>query len=130
MRGGSPMRVLFIGALLIAASAARVHAQPTTQPLTQAVSDERIVRVEQWLVAASHHEPGGMDDAALAVATWSNTDLRMLWIDVSNLIALMRQPGVSRFEVRGERDRYATKIVYTRLQLARMQRLACAAAGI
>jgi hypothetical protein len=130
MRSGSHMRLLFIGALLIAASAVRLQAQPTTQPMTQAVADERILRVEQWLVAASHHEPGSIDDAASAVATWSNTDLRMLWIDVSNLMALMRHPGVSRFEVRGEHDRYATKIVYARSQLARMQRLACAAAGI
>ena len=130
MRSGSHMRLLFIGALLIAAPAARVQAQATTQPLTQAVADERVVRVEQWLVDASRHNPGTVDEPALAVATWSNTDLRMLWIDVSSLMVLMRHPGVTRFEVRGEHDRYGTKIVYSRLQLVRMQRLACAAAGI
>src|SRR5258708_10048427 len=119
MRSGSPMRLLFIGALLIAGSPARSHAQP----VSQGVADERIDRVEQWLVSALHHEAGGMDEAALAVAMWSNADLQTFWIDLRNLIVLLLDVREGSFETTGEHRR-PTRIDYTRLQLARMRDLA------
>jgi len=52
----------------------------------------RIDRVEQWLKALLQHELGTDDDPVYAVGSWSARDMRALWIDTSNLLALMRNP--------------------------------------
>ena len=60
--------------------------------------DPRIDRVERWLNAVAQHEPGQADDAVAEIASWSSPEMRMLWIDVSVLVQLMRNRIDSTFE--------------------------------
>src|SRR5207245_1139953 len=102
------------------------------RPLSPAepVADARIDRVERWLKAVTFHEPGADDDALQEVGSWSNRDLRTLWIDVNVLVQLMRNPKKGIFTVRPDSQRAATEIRYTSRQLERLVALACAAGGI
>ena len=90
----------------------------------------RIDRVEHWLKAILHHEPGTADDAVETVASWSTREMGTLWIDVRNLLILMRNPGIARFDVKRPGERASLPIRYTPAELRRLHVLACAAAGI
>jgi hypothetical protein len=90
-------------------------------------ADDPIVRVEQWLKAVSHHQPGTLDAPAEAIASWSDSDLGTLWLDLKNLIALMRDPGGQLMTVNA-RGQIARR--YSDSQAGRLRALACAAAGI
>jgi hypothetical protein len=59
----------------------------------------RITRLETWLSAAAQHRPGALDDAARRVNEWNQEQLRLIWIDVTTLVSLIREPGVSLFYV-------------------------------
>jgi tetratricopeptide (TPR) repeat protein len=91
--------------------------------------DGRLDRVEQWLKAVMRHEPGTTDASAGLVGSWSNGQLRTLWID-SNVIAqwMRNSKGVS-FTVRSEGQRTGQRIRYTVAQFRRLKALACAASG-
>jgi tetratricopeptide (TPR) repeat protein len=91
--------------------------------------DERILRVEQWLKATLHHTPGEPDAAAALVASWSNEELRALWIDASTLVALMRDSRLTRIFVKIEPEGDGHRVRYTQQQLQRLRMLACAASG-
>ena len=93
------------------------------------VPADRVGRVAEWLKAVDRHEPGESDDAAAAVGEWSNAQLRGLWIDVSVLARLMRNPRMSRFVLKSDGARTGTEVRYSPAQLKQMAALACAAAG-
>jgi len=89
----------------------------------------RINRVELWLKAVMGHEAGSVDESSELAASWSNADMRMLWIDASAIVQLMRNPKAASFSVRAEGETRAQPIRYTPAQLRRMKVLSCAAAG-
>jgi hypothetical protein len=121
----NPRRLLLALAILITV-ASTVSAGDRAP---QGTADPRLDRVEQWLKAILHHEPG-MDDAAAArIGTWPNADLRTLWLDVNVLVQMMRNPRGLSFSVRQEGQSRAVPVRYTRDQFVRMRVLACAAAG-
>jgi len=90
---------------------------------------DRIDRVDHWLVAVLHHQPGTLDAAALDIASWSDDRLRALGIDLNNLIALMRDPSGRALGVVDRQGR-AKGSFYTEQQTNRLLALACAAGGI
>src|SRR5947207_1509969 len=97
-------RVLFASALVVLATAA---------PGRAAAPDSRTLRVERWLKAILHHDPGVLDEAAKEVGTWSNTDLETLWIDATAIVALMHEPRLTRFAVRADPQADARSVRYT-----------------
>ena len=63
------------------------------------------------------------------MASWSDQDLRTLWIDINALIRLMRNQNLSRFTFKVEGDPKPIDIRYSSSQIRRLTVLACAAAG-
>ena len=59
----------------------------------------RITRLEAWLSAIANHEPGAADEPVLQINEWSQEQLRLIWIDVSTLVSLIRQPSVNLFYI-------------------------------
>jgi tetratricopeptide (TPR) repeat protein len=96
-----------------------VSAQPPTN----------VARVEAWLKAVLAHEPGTLDEAAETVGTWPTLVVRKLWIDVYNLVSLMRNPRIGRFDIRQPGQRAVQQIRYTPNEMRRLKVLACAAGG-
>ena len=55
--------------------------------------------------AVLYHEPG-IDDAALpTIGSLSTDELQTLWVDITDLILMMRDPNVARFNVVGPNGR-------------------------
>jgi tetratricopeptide (TPR) repeat protein len=129
-------RVLFAVAFILlgtcgaAAGQMRRSGQPLSQLQEVGVSTDRLDRLQRWLKAVDRHEPGIYDDAVAEVGTWTNTDLRALWVDVNVLAQLMRNLRLSRFIVQAEGQRGSTEIRYTSFQLRQLTAFACAAAAI
>jgi tetratricopeptide (TPR) repeat protein len=96
-----------------------VSAQPPTN----------VARVEAWLKAVVAHEPGTLDDPAESVAAWTTPTVRKLWVDVRNLVTMMRNPRIGRFDIRQPGQRAVQQYRYTAGELRRMRALACAAGG-
>src|SRR5262245_18153470 len=71
-----------------------------------------MARVEAWLKAVLAHEPGTLDDSAESVAEWTTPAVRKLWVDVSILVAMMRNPRIGRFEIRQPGQRAVQQIRY------------------
>src|SRR2546425_3665046 len=113
-------RVLIAVALIVLAG-------PT--PGRTAAPATRTLRVEQWLKAILHHDPGVLDEAATDIGRWSNADLETLWIDATALVALMRDPKLTRFVVRADPKAEARTVRYSPDDLRRLRVLACAASG-
>ncbi len=109
-------------AVCLLAAALQIATMAAAQP------PDRIDRVDRWLVAVLHHQPGTFDAAALEIASWSDDRLRALSIDLNNLIALMRDPNRALLFV--DRRGRATGSFYTERQANRLLVLACAAGGI
>jgi hypothetical protein len=59
----------------------------------------RITRLERWLSAVAQHELGTADEAVLEINGWNQGQLRLIWIDVTSLVSLVREPDVSLFYV-------------------------------
>lgn len=59
----------------------------------------RITRLEAWMSAITQHRPGALDDAARRVNGWNQEQLRLIWIDVSTLVSMIREPGVNLFYI-------------------------------
>jgi hypothetical protein len=85
--------------------------------------DPRIDRVERWLNAVTEHQPGEADHAVAEVGSWSSPEMRMLWIDVSTLVQLMRNPKATSFSIKSQGPR-PTQIRYTPNQLNRLRAVA------
>ena len=64
----------------------------------------RIDRLEIWIRFVKQHEPGAVDDAVQEVNTWSAGDLQRLWIDLSSVVSLVRDPKVRLFVVPQDRE--------------------------
>jgi len=97
------------------------------------VGDARIDRVEQWLKAVARHEPGGMDEASVAIDDWPNDDGRDFWIEATVLTRLMHDPSrrTATYEIASQSSRSRTIAVrYTTLQIRRLTVYACAARGL
>ena len=93
-------------------------------------SDSRTARVEAWLKAILHHQPGEFDDAAQGIGRRSYADLQALSADAVALSLIMREPRTNFFAVRRPGQRVPQLIPFTYRQLDRMRLLACAAAGV
>ena len=89
----------------------------------------RLARLEQWLKAVMRHEPGAIDDAAELIRSWSNSELRALWIDTNVVVQLIRNPKASSFTVRAEGHRPSQQVRYSPAQFRHVRSLACAAGG-
>lgn len=113
-------RLICVVVLLLSSSPAAAQDEP----------DPRTLRVERWLKAVLHHQPGEVDAAAEEVARWSQGELRELSLDTWALALLMRDPRSSWFTVRTAGQRTSQTVRYTPRQLERMRILMCAAAGI
>lgn len=114
------MRTVCFVVLLLSSSFAAAQDEP----------DPRTLRVERWLKALLHHQPGEFDAAAEEVARWSQSELQDLSLDTWALALLMRDSRSSWFTVRTAGQRTSQTVRYTPRQLERMRILMCAAAGI
>lgn len=68
----------------------------------QSSSDEvspRITRLERWLSATAAHRPGAFDEAVREVNSWSKEQLRLIWVDLSTIVSILREPSISLFFV-------------------------------
>jgi len=92
--------------------------------------DARILRVDQWLRAILHHQPGLPDESTRAVGSWSIEELNALAIDQGVLVQLTQnltqlttttRPFFTLTPPRG--------IPYSAAQWRRLKVLACAVAG-
>ena len=117
-----PLALALILLIVSPGATSRAAAAPDTDP--------RLARVEQWLNAVLHHEPGVDDAAAAMVGAWTNSDLRVLWVDLNVIVQLMRNPRGLAFQVRVEGQKAPERVRYTTAQMHRMKVLACAAAGM
>ena len=124
-----------------AAPAGQLRAPGSGIPLiaVDAIGEGRLERLEQWLKAVARHRPGEDDAPLQETAGWANADLKDLWVDANVLVQMTRSEalrsmtsrrGVDRFSVRGEDQKAATAIRYTKTQMRRMTVLACAAGGL
>src|SRR5579864_7062027 len=94
-KGASEMnRVAVFLFVCFACSTATPSAQRTSSTSTGftviPVADAHIDLVEQWLRAIVRHDPGTVDDSVRAIAAWPNAELRSFWIQLKNLVLLMR----------------------------------------
>ena len=116
------MRILLVVVILFfSASFARAQ---------ESAADPRMVRVEEWLKAILHHQPGEFDEAAERMAHWSHGDLQALSVDAVALSRLMRDLRINFFNLRRPGQKVTQQVRFTPRQVDRMRLLACAAAGI
>ena len=125
------MCVCALGAAHARALAGQLRAPASAVPPSgiEQVGRGRLERLERWLKAAARHLPGEDDDALEEIAAWPNAQLKQLWIDADVLMQMIHSPGANRFTVRPEGQRLGTQIRYTKIDLHRLQVLACAAGG-
>jgi tetratricopeptide (TPR) repeat protein len=115
------VRILLALIILISASPAQAQ---------ESDADPRMLRLEVWLKAILHHQPGEFDEAAERIARWSHGDLEALSVDVVALSQLMRDLRRNYFIIRRPGQKVTQQVRFTPRQVDRMRLLACAAAGI
>ena len=81
----------------------------------------RLIRLERWLKATLAHHPGEKDDAVTEVSLWSNTELKVLRLDIQVLSQMFRKLGM-RVPARVTPDRSIPP--YTAWQIHRLNELA------
>src|SRR4051812_18059858 len=118
--------VLCLGALGLAATYADAGQQRTPGSGRRLAgielgSPERVERLERWLKAVARHTPGEIDDELEEVATWSQADLKALYVDANVLVVLGRRGHAGDYRF--------TNVRYSKEQAHRMSVLACAADG-
>jgi tetratricopeptide (TPR) repeat protein len=120
--------------LILLAISSSAAAQPPSQ------TDEvppRIARLERWLSAIAEHRPGSLDDYVDLINTWNQEELRLIWVDISTIVSLVREPRVSIFYVTEPRPTTgparqvnplatarSTQVFYTFGELRRLRALA------
>jgi tetratricopeptide (TPR) repeat protein len=50
-----------------------------------------------WLEAVERHVPGNADDPVLLVRDWDGATLRLIWVDFTTIVSLIREPDVGIF---------------------------------
>lgn len=95
------------------AAAAQAAAQPW----------DHISRIDRWVEAALHHQPGSLDDDAVAVASWSNAELQTLWVDLNVLGDLLRDPKATRITIKAA-DGKMRQVRVTPNELTRLRDIA------
>jgi len=85
---------------------------------------DRIERVGRWVDVALHHEPGTWDDPAAEVGSWSNSDLQVLWIDLSTLAELLHRPTATYFAIFNPNHTKKEPIRYTPEEFRRLKTIA------
>jgi hypothetical protein len=83
----------------------------------------RLALLQQYLQAVRSHEPGDTDSALYTVASWSNQQIRALWVDVQALMLLVHCPGCKGVTVRSLDDRIAQR-QYTRSEFIALREMA------
>jgi len=127
--------ILVAGLLLAASSGAAAQQSSESDEVTP-----RISRLEQWLSATASHRPGAVDEQVRLVNAWNQEQLRQIWIDVSTIVSLVRDPDISLFYVNepstrngpGQQGRRlsslatsrSTQVLYTVGELRRLRALA------
>lgn len=81
----------------------------------------RLIRLERWLKTSLAHHPGENDDAMAEVSLWSNTELKVLRIDIQILVRVFRRAG-TKVPARVTDDRAVPP--YTPWQRLRFEELA------
>ena len=76
-----------------------LSAGASAQSSTPREISPRIARLETWLWAIVNHRPGTVDEAVLRVNPWNQEQLRFIWMEVSTLVAMIREPDISVFFV-------------------------------
>ena len=99
---------LVLLAFLIAPAAAQPPLGPT--PAEFFATDDRLTRLEQWVIAAADHQPGEPDQYSRALSQWNLTDLQALWVDLNAMARLMRDRSLGTFHVE-TRNRFWTRVV-------------------
>jgi tetratricopeptide (TPR) repeat protein len=97
----------------------------------------RIGRLERWLSVVERHQPGVIDDDVLEISRWSPQELRVIWIDVVNVVSLVREPDISIFfvsesvpgrpgspNVAQQSQRPRTQVLYTVAELRSLKEIA------
>jgi len=85
-------------------------------------------RLEAWIVAVGRHRLGQNDGDTRDIGRWPLSDLQGLWIDITSLAKVMRNPRAGDFSVAAA-DGRAAHIAYTGAEIRRFRVLACVAAG-
>jgi hypothetical protein len=126
---------LWLGAVLSLALSSSAAGQQTFQG--EEVSP-RITRLERWLSATASHRPGAVDDSVRLINSWNQEELRLVWVDVSSIVSLVREPDVQLFYVSEPQTRStgptrpvspvatnrSTQVLYTVGELRRLRAIA------
>ena len=98
----------------------------------------RITRLERWLSAIASHRPGAVDDSVRLINSWNQEELRLVWVDVSSIVSLVREPDIQLFYVSEPQTRStgptrqvsplatnrSTQVLYTIGELRRLRAIA------
>jgi len=128
-------RSLWLGAVLSLALSSSAAGQQTSQG--EEVSP-RITRLERWLSAIASHRPGAVDDSVWLINSWNQEQLRLVWVEVSSIVSLVREPDVQLFYVSEPQTRptgptrpaspvatnRSTQVLYTVGELQRLRAIA------
>lgn len=87
---------------------------------------DHISRLDRWVSATLHHQPGSLDDDAVTVATWSNGELQTLWIDLTVFVDLLHDSSAARFTIK-RADGRTRQIPVTPNELNRLRDIAARA---
>ena len=119
-----------VAAVLLPSPDRSERLRPAFSPRLEQVDAGRLERLERWLKAVARHAPGEDDESLEQTASFTNTHLKELWLDVNVLIQTMRGHAGDRFSVRGEGQKTSPTLVrLTKPQVRRLWVLACAADG-
>jgi tetratricopeptide (TPR) repeat protein len=78
---------LIIVLSIVASSSSAVAQQASNDDVPS-----RIRSLEQWLSAIETHRPGAFDESVRLIGSWKREQLQQIWVDVRNLVILVRAP--------------------------------------
>lgn len=85
-----------------------------------APAPDHIDRLGRWVNDALSHQPGDVDDRVVEVGSWPNGDLQTLWIDLSVLADLLRNPRATHFTIKTANGR-TREIRYSQSEFNRLK---------
>ena len=83
----------------------------------------RLIVLQQYLHAVRSHEPGDTDSALYAIASWSNQQIRTLWLDVQTAMLFVHCVGCNNVAVRSLENGTAV-IRYTKSDIIALHEMA------